>query len=175
MKTLLLILVFTASLASAQDYYYIINGQTNGLPDGVMAINWQDRDGDRKDYRDTRLPLPNSFPCLVAASGEQTPVTGTIKQAIRTLRDTQRVAATNDLPSVFDALQLSTNTMSLIGTNRTGFGVLRYDGTKLTAGQRETYQTECIQYLAARMQLLERELRRAKMVNIKDLAEDAGQ
>jgi hypothetical protein len=99
--------------------------------------------------------------------------TGTIRQAMAQLRAQQRDSVQAETPKFFEAFTLSTNTMSLIGTNRNGFGLLRYDGTKLTAAQRETYQTECIQYLAARLQLLERELKRRGVANIKDLVEES--
>lgn len=165
-------LILIASAAVAQDYYYVHTNKLLNLPAEIYSIDLRDRD-DRREYTRTGLLMPGGLPALVdAQSGDMVcQPTSTIQQAIAQLRATQIQAVVNETPKFFDAFTLSTNTISLIGTNRTGFALLRYDGTKLTAAQREQYQTECIQYLAARLQLLERELRRRKLVNIKPLAE----
>jgi hypothetical protein len=170
------IIIVTAMLAcgtQAQDYYLVdVQARTN-IPAGVTGINLRDRTGDWRDYRATGLPIPSALPALVdAQSGDAVTVTGTLAQAKADLRSTQKANVVTETPAFFQAFTMTTNTMSLIGTNRNGFGLLRYDGTKLTAAQREQYQTECIQYLAARVQLLERELKRKKVVNIKPLVEE---
>lgn len=175
MKLLMLTLLMLTTSAMAQDYYWLQRGTIGQTPSSVVGIDVTDKTGDWIDYRKTGLPIPPTFPALVdASSGDMIcQPTGTVNRAIRDLRNQQRQSVTNESPGWYSALTLTTNTMSLIGTNRTGFAVLRYDGTKLTAAQREQYQTECIQYLAARMQLLERELRRKRVVNVKDIVEEA--
>ena len=95
----------------------------------------------------------------------------TVQAGKAAIRAMQTQVVTNETPKFFDLFLMDTNTLSLIGTNRSGYGLVRYDGTKLTAAQRETYQTECIQYLSARLQLLERALKQKGIVNIKGIAE----
>lgn len=172
MKTLIITLCMAAAMAQGADWYWLSNGPTNGMPDGVTVINLQDRNGDRLDYAKTGLPFPSRLPALVdGASGEMALQPATVAAGKAAIRARQQADVTSETPKFFDAFTMSTNTMALIGTNRTGYAMLRYDGTKLTAAQREQYQTECIQYLAARLQLLERALRQKGVVNIKELVE----
>lgn len=172
MKSLITMLILSASLTMAGDYYLLTIGRTNVAAD-VVTIDVTDKTGDWRDYIRAGLPVPARLPAIVDAhTGDSIALAGPIAQAMRSLRDNQRAAITNEAPGWFGYLTMTTNTMSVIGTNRSGFAVLRYDGTKLTAAQREQYQTECIMYLSARLQLLERELRRKRVVNIRDIVED---
>jgi hypothetical protein len=174
--TLIIILALSTLTASAQDYFlcYTNTPSTNATREAYWVDLGNRKSDDVREWRERGLPEPGVFPAVVdATSGDYVQMTGTVRQAIRDLRAMQRVAVTNESPGWFQAFTMTTNTMFLIGAGRSGFGLLRYDGTKLTAAQREQYQTECIQYLAARVQLLERELKRKKVVNIKPLVEDA--
>jgi hypothetical protein len=171
-----LVLWVVAGGAAAQDYYWLQRGSHGTLPERVVGIDVTDRTGDWRDYRATGLPMPATLPALVdATSGDMVCApTGTVKQAIRQIRAGQREAVTNESPTFFHAFTFSTNTTALIGTNRAGYALLRFDGTKLTAAQREQYQTDCIQYLAARLQLIERELKRKRLVDVKSVVEETG-
>jgi len=62
--------------------------------------------------------------------------------------------------------------MAIIGTNRTGYALLRYDSSNMTAAQQRQYDRDCIQYLAARLQILEWALRK-RGVDIRDLVEES--
>ena len=166
-------ILFTLSavqLCLADDWLLVTRGPTNGV--NVRTCDLTDRSGDFRDYIKMGLPIPSQLPALVdTTTGDMVVQPVSIAAGKAAIRAMQQAAVTNETPKFFDFFSLSTNTMSLIGTNRTGYALIRFDGTKLTAAQRETYQTECIQYLSARMQLLERALKQKNVVNIKALAE----
>ena len=174
MKTLITIFVLIATRIQLQagDFYFVSAHPTNLQPATVTVIDFSDRTGDRRDYIKSGLPVPAQFPAIVdTTTGDMAVQPVSIAAGKATIRAMQSSAVTNETPKFFEMFTLSTNSMALIGTNRTGYALVRYDGTKLTAAQRETYQTECIQYLSARLQLLERALKQKGVVNIKSLAE----
>ena len=180
MKTIILIILSAATLTiQAQDYFYLYDSPTQKLdcPPSVQAVNLRDKNGDVQDYLKRGLGCLAVNTLVDSASGDTVPVSRSLSQAIIDMQAAQQASVTNDStipPTILNDLLMDTNTLSLIGTNRSGFGLLRYDGTKLTAAQREIYQTECIQYLTARMQLLERALRRRGVVNIAPIVNAVG-
>lgn len=169
MKLLISILILTAAITHAADWCWLSMGPTN-VPN-VQIYDMSQRD-DARDYDRTGCQRPSQYPALVdATTGDIVISPASVTTGKTAIRAMQSAAVTNETPKFFEMFTLSTNSMALIGTNRTGYALVRYDGTKLTAAQRENYQTECIQYLSARMQLLERALKQKNVVNIKVLVE----
>lgn len=172
MKTLITLLMLCAASAQAADWLWLAVGRTNVPTCQCYDMSQRGKTGDAADYDRLGFNRPSAYPALVdGASGDMVIQPVSVEAGKAAIRAMQSNAVTNETPKFFDAFVMSTNTMALIGTNRTGYAMLRYDGTKLTAADRERYQTECIQYLSARLQLLERALRQKGIANIKPLAE----
>ena len=164
------ILILSATLSQAADWCWLSMGPTN-LPNvEIYDMSQRGKTGDAADYDKLGYPRPSQYPALVDAStGDMAISPASVQAGKAAIRAMQSNAVTNETPKFFDFFLMDTNTLSLIGTNRTGYALVRYDGTKLTAAQRESYQTWCIQYLSARLQLLEREQKQAR--KLKELAE----
>ena len=172
MKTLTSILILTATLTQAADWAFLSQGPTNVPNVQIYDMSQRGKTGDAADYDRLGIPRPSAYPALVdATTGDMVIAPSSVQAGKAEIRAMQQTAVTNETPKFFEMFTLSTNTMSLIGTNRNGYALVRYDGTKLTAAQREAYQTECIQYLSARLQLMERALKQKGVVNIKPLVE----
>lgn len=174
MKTLsaILIIILTATLTQAADWCWLSMGPTNVPNVQIYDMSQRGKTGDAADYDRMGHPRPSLYPALVdATTGDMVIAPATLAAGKAAIRARQKADVTSETPKFFDLFTLSTNTMALIGTNRTGFALLRYDGTKLTTAQREQYQTECIQYLSARLQLLERALKQTGIVSVKEMIE----
>lgn len=166
---LLLGLLFIAvTLASAQDYYWVQSGPVtlSNLAANVRGLDVTDRD-DMREYLATGLPVPTPPALVHRASGLVSFNPPTIRAGKRSIQAQQEAAISNGLPDrVLGYLTPGTNITAIITTNSLAWRSVRYSGT-MTAGQQREYDRYCIEYLSARLQVLEMLLAEKGVVNVR--------